>query len=162
MSRRVFNFFFFQAEDGIRDRNVTRVQTCALPISARSRCARRSSKRCTRNWASAGSSAISAPMSAYGSARTTTTRTTSFAARSHRSPRSWRPVHTSAISAPQPLSELALRRAELVVGEELHEQRVHVAFVSHVGLARGIEVVEPWTLPDQIRRHSRALDGDAI
>src|SRR6266704_4491904 len=29
-------FFFFQAEDGIRDRNVTGVQTCALPISARS------------------------------------------------------------------------------------------------------------------------------
>src|SRR5699024_11772688 len=27
-------FFFFQAEDGIRDRNVTGVQTCALPISA--------------------------------------------------------------------------------------------------------------------------------
>src|SRR5699024_11604573 len=26
---------FFQAEDGIRDRNVTGVQTCALPISAR-------------------------------------------------------------------------------------------------------------------------------
>src|SRR5699024_10166684 len=26
-------FCFFQAEDGIRDRNVTRVQTCALPIS---------------------------------------------------------------------------------------------------------------------------------
>src|SRR5207249_5674379 len=26
--------FFFQAEDGIRDRNVTGVQTCALPISA--------------------------------------------------------------------------------------------------------------------------------
>src|SRR5699024_12135178 len=29
-------FFFFQAEDGIRDRNVTGVQTCALPISIRS------------------------------------------------------------------------------------------------------------------------------
>src|SRR5438067_6259707 len=29
-----FFFFFFQAEDGIRDRNVTGVQTCALPISA--------------------------------------------------------------------------------------------------------------------------------
>src|SRR5207249_6352723 len=29
-------FFFFQAEDGIRDRNVTGVQTCALPISTRS------------------------------------------------------------------------------------------------------------------------------
>src|SRR5207249_7462380 len=28
-------FFFFQAEDGIRDRNVTGVQTCALPISER-------------------------------------------------------------------------------------------------------------------------------
>src|SRR5699024_12236787 len=27
--------FFFQAEDGIRDRNVTGVQTCALPISLR-------------------------------------------------------------------------------------------------------------------------------
>src|SRR5699024_12109106 len=31
----VFCFFFFQAEDGIRDRNVTGVQTCALPISLR-------------------------------------------------------------------------------------------------------------------------------
>src|SRR5699024_11580206 len=30
----VFVLFFFQAEDGIRDRNVTGVQTCALPISA--------------------------------------------------------------------------------------------------------------------------------
>src|SRR5207249_6854575 len=29
--------FFFQAEDGIRDRNVTGVQTCALPI-CRCRC----------------------------------------------------------------------------------------------------------------------------
>src|SRR5437868_12593082 len=31
-----FFFFFFQAEDGIRDRNVTGVQTCALPISVSS------------------------------------------------------------------------------------------------------------------------------
>src|SRR5438067_3749322 len=35
-------FFFFQAEDGIRDRNVTGVQTCALPICSswrwRTRC----------------------------------------------------------------------------------------------------------------------------
>src|SRR5260370_7977704 len=29
----VFFFFFFQAEDGIRDSSVTGVQTCALPIS---------------------------------------------------------------------------------------------------------------------------------
>src|SRR3989441_6344715 len=34
MSRmRLFFFFFFQAEDGIRDKLVTGVQTCALPIS---------------------------------------------------------------------------------------------------------------------------------
>src|SRR3712207_2433346 len=30
---RTFYFFFFQAEDGIRDIGVTGVQTCALPIS---------------------------------------------------------------------------------------------------------------------------------
>src|SRR2546426_9466286 len=30
-------FFFFQAEDGIRDYKVTGVQTCALPISIASR-----------------------------------------------------------------------------------------------------------------------------
>src|SRR5699024_7303001 len=33
VSRSSFLLFFFQAEDGIRDRNVTGVQTCALPIS---------------------------------------------------------------------------------------------------------------------------------
>src|SRR3712207_8454890 len=32
-------FFFFQAEDGIRDIGVTGVQTCALPICARPRVA---------------------------------------------------------------------------------------------------------------------------
>src|SRR5256885_3369636 len=32
-------FFFFQAEDGIRDYKVTGVQTCALPICAQERCA---------------------------------------------------------------------------------------------------------------------------
>src|SRR5699024_12134833 len=44
---RILLLLFFQAEDGIRDRNVTGVQTCALPISlaradgpARSRCRR--------------------------------------------------------------------------------------------------------------------------
>src|SRR5256884_6380925 len=33
MTYRVSVFFFFQAEDGIRDVAVTGVQTCALPIS---------------------------------------------------------------------------------------------------------------------------------
>src|SRR5215813_1136474 len=32
--------FFFQAEDGIRDADVTGVQTCALPISCLGRCDR--------------------------------------------------------------------------------------------------------------------------
>src|SRR2546430_8598231 len=35
MSLCLFFFFFFQAEDGIRDLTVTGVQTCALPISER-------------------------------------------------------------------------------------------------------------------------------
>src|SRR5438093_7675093 len=34
-------FFFFQAEDGIRDWSVTGVQTCALPISPGGRLPRR-------------------------------------------------------------------------------------------------------------------------
>src|SRR6266581_8533473 len=33
VSRKLASFFFFQAEDGIRDGRVTGVQTCALPIS---------------------------------------------------------------------------------------------------------------------------------
>src|SRR2546425_7395611 len=32
VSGTVYFFFFFQAEDGIRDKLVTGVQTCALPI----------------------------------------------------------------------------------------------------------------------------------
>src|SRR5258706_16429479 len=31
----MYYFFFFQAEDGIRDWSVTGVQTCALPIAAK-------------------------------------------------------------------------------------------------------------------------------
>src|SRR5256885_10687061 len=34
LTRYLMCFFFFQAEDGIRDYKVTGVQTCALPISA--------------------------------------------------------------------------------------------------------------------------------
>src|SRR2546422_1756331 len=34
MCVRIWNCFFFQAEDGIRDVAVTGVQTCALPISS--------------------------------------------------------------------------------------------------------------------------------
>src|SRR5256885_6527581 len=35
--KEVISFFFFQAEDGIRDYKVTGVQTCALPISSYAR-----------------------------------------------------------------------------------------------------------------------------
>src|SRR4030066_592022 len=38
-------FFFFQAEDGIRDSSVTGVQTCALPICRTGSCARRRRRR---------------------------------------------------------------------------------------------------------------------
>src|SRR5690606_39818522 len=48
-------FFFFQAEDGIRDFHVTGVQTCALPISERRRSSRSTSTtaswRRRRRWA---------------------------------------------------------------------------------------------------------------
>src|SRR5688500_19899483 len=43
-------FFFFQAEDGIRDYKVTGVQTCALPISRAIRA--RSAARAEVSWAS--------------------------------------------------------------------------------------------------------------
>src|SRR6266540_2513206 len=45
--------FFFHAEDGIRDRDVTGVQTCALPISgggARPRRRRPLAMRCEGGW----------------------------------------------------------------------------------------------------------------
>src|SRR2546429_2114106 len=53
--RRRAVFFFFQAEDGIRDVAVTGVQTCALPISGLkfsclSRALYASSKRCRTVW----------------------------------------------------------------------------------------------------------------
>src|SRR5207249_4521048 len=41
-----FDPFFFQAEDGIRGRNVTGVQTCALPISSPPRPPLRRQARC--------------------------------------------------------------------------------------------------------------------
>src|SRR5256885_9765573 len=39
LTRAIFSFFFFQAEDGIRDYKVTGVQTCALPIYRATRAA---------------------------------------------------------------------------------------------------------------------------
>src|SRR2546427_1216569 len=47
--RVVLIFFFFQAEDGIRDLTVTGVQTCALPISFRNSSTGRSSSGWNRS-----------------------------------------------------------------------------------------------------------------
>src|SRR6478735_3498171 len=46
ITKKVYNVFFFQAEDGIRDYKVTGVQTCALPISRPSGQDRRSRGGC--------------------------------------------------------------------------------------------------------------------
>src|SRR5574343_225593 len=66
-----FPFFFFQAEDGIRDRDVTGVQTCALPISVLNPPATKPASRsttappafsptpCTRRWRCTPSTAAS-------------------------------------------------------------------------------------------------------
>src|SRR5207237_5675830 len=51
-------FFFFQAEDGIRDSSVTGVQTCALPISLL-----REPRRPPRRRRSAGAGGVIAPHS---------------------------------------------------------------------------------------------------
>src|SRR5437879_13633931 len=53
----MFFFFFFQAEDGIRDTSVTGVQTCALPILPPASAKRRRPKRrpsCTGGWRPSG------------------------------------------------------------------------------------------------------------
>src|SRR6266404_4829597 len=96
---RMFFFFFFQAEDGIRDKLVTGVQTCALPISpARS-------ARCR--------STLAKPRSSYGSRRS----------RANASSADTRPAATSSRSrcrrslsiGAQPQQEI--RRAGLEAGE---------------------------------------------
>src|SRR2546426_1747416 len=60
-------FFFFQAEDGIRDYKVTGVQTCALPICCRKPIANKSG-RC-----SGGIAAVSSPRTAIANPMATTT-----------------------------------------------------------------------------------------
>src|SRR5256885_4944125 len=68
-------FFFFQAEDGIRDYKVTGVQTCALPICWWPRCTRAtgSGSTCAAASARAACSTALSP-SAWGSQRSGSTR----------------------------------------------------------------------------------------
>src|SRR2546422_7045319 len=61
-SRYSFFFFFFQAEDGIRDVAVTGVQTCALPISQRYRVVAARITACVSNRCSTHNNAV--PLSA--------------------------------------------------------------------------------------------------
>src|SRR2546426_7919581 len=58
-------FFFFQAEDGIRDYKVTGVQTCALPICARWRGTARRRDILRAHARAAGESARTGGPSAY-------------------------------------------------------------------------------------------------
>src|SRR6266496_5605959 len=66
----LMDFFFFQAEDGIRDLYVTGVQTCALPISRRPwlSCSHSTGRRST---AAAAGGAAGRPMTTTRSARPT-------------------------------------------------------------------------------------------
>src|SRR2546422_3317876 len=58
-------FFFFQAEDGIRDVAVTGVQTCALPIwmAAQFTLTRGREDRCDRAWIACATSSFPVPVS---------------------------------------------------------------------------------------------------
>src|SRR5438034_7892987 len=51
-------FFFFQAEDGIRDHCVTGVQTCALPICAGPTCGVSQRPPVRRTWAPRGETPV--------------------------------------------------------------------------------------------------------
>src|SRR5438094_6184175 len=82
------NFFFFQAEDGIRDRTVTGVQTCALPISAA-----RSPWRCRRKMCGRG-----AYTSAPGLRRRCTARRRAGRSSTPRSSRNMSPVEIRPLS----------------------------------------------------------------
>src|SRR5690625_5681058 len=64
-------FFFFQAEDGIRDGHVTGVQTCALPICAPPRKAASSPISTDQPSASASSSSIMSVKTSLGCAPAT-------------------------------------------------------------------------------------------
>src|SRR2546421_1662843 len=63
-------FFFFQAEDGIRDLIVTGVQTCALPISAKACSIAAAFSSAERDGSKATTAARPAGIDAAGTTRT--------------------------------------------------------------------------------------------
>src|SRR5688572_23748833 len=87
----LYFFFFFQAEDGIRDLTVTGVQTCALPISGTLR-ARRDGRRADR--AQAGGDAPARQVPVGGDGRRAAARPRSEERRVGKECRSrWSPYH---------------------------------------------------------------------
>src|SRR6266540_6196858 len=122
----VYYFFFFQAEDGIRDRDVTGVQTCALPICPprrRPRCSRRASAAS----AAAGGSGASGPVIAIaGAASSALRRSSASMSRQAAQPCTWLcsgagvPPGTSsrdARSAPRSGQGIVGSRIGVVIGE---------------------------------------------
>src|SRR5207248_3477419 len=98
-----FCFFFFQAEDGIRDRTVTGVQTCALPISgATIRCCSCTTSMRNRERFPSRSGFPATPASYWSTCwRKTTARLTSAASTRSCSKRS--EEHTSELQSPYDL-----------------------------------------------------------
>src|SRR5262249_58543124 len=75
-------FFFFQAEDGIRDWSVTGVQTCALPILQRKLCFLKFSGFPSRTYASVSRSTVLTCRGSSGSKASAASRSVWEAARS--------------------------------------------------------------------------------
>src|SRR5688572_31531824 len=87
-------YFFFQAEDGIRDLTVTGVQTCALPIWPRLHTKRVASNGPSRGMRKRASSAPNAAAARDHSRLTTRPRTRSEERRVGKECRSrWSPYH---------------------------------------------------------------------
>src|SRR5256885_7603693 len=117
-------FFFFQAEDGIRDYKVTGVQTCALPISAaqiaRMRWKNGSQRKLHRNSPAAGS--IASTSTSTSKARSHLIRLTSVR------PREINPA-TSATGATKPhansVALCGIRREEKLVHFTVQQGRIN-------------------------------------
>src|SRR2546430_13385307 len=122
----ILYFFFFQAEDGIRDLTVTGVQTCALPISLDTNAGASGSDRrtTTRRWRPSNQAAT---RSCFSRSRSSETKTR-FCEKSSRPLESKRSEeHTSELQSQSNLvCRLLLEKKKLtqqIVRHELHVSR---------------------------------------
>src|SRR2546425_3332003 len=106
-----FFFFFFQAEDGIRDKLVTGVQTCALPISPPRRTTWRRLSRAGASSSPAGIRGVSAGRPPRRAIRTTRGGTPGRFAR-RPPPPVGRPPPSPPAGAPPPPAAAATARRE--------------------------------------------------